>query len=146
MLLSLNTISEQQANPNQNMEATITHFIYYAATNLIAIVQYKGSDTVLHIDSGASYLFELWICSRTGGQYYIRYLSANPTKSPNLPPPANGPIHKRCIIRRHIVASDVKVKCREIFHNGKTYVPLRININELSLPQLTTPIKTDNPF
>ena len=31
-----------------------------------------------------------------------------------------------------------------IFHSGQTSVSLRINTNELGLPQPTTPIKNDN--
>ena len=53
---ALNTLVEQQSSPTKNMEATITHFWDYAATNTSAILQYKASDMILHIDSDASYL------------------------------------------------------------------------------------------
>ena len=58
MLPALSTIAEQQSSPTKNTEAAITHFLYYAATNPSAIIQYKASDIILHIDSDASYLSE----------------------------------------------------------------------------------------
>ena len=41
------------------MEAEITHFLDYAATNMSAIIQYKASNMILHIGSDTSYLSEL---------------------------------------------------------------------------------------
>ena len=54
MLPSLNTLLEQQSNTTKNTEAEITQFVEYAATNPSAIIQYKSSNTILHIDSDAS--------------------------------------------------------------------------------------------
>ena len=54
MLSTLNALAEQQSSPTKNTEAEITHFLDYAATNLSAIIQYKTSDMILHIDSDAS--------------------------------------------------------------------------------------------
>ena len=93
MLPALDIISGQQANPTHNTEASITHFLYYVATNPTTIVQYKAIDMVLHIDSHAAYLSKPQAHSPTGGHYYLRFLTANPKKSQNLPPPANVPIH-----------------------------------------------------
>ena len=87
MIPAFNTIAKQQSKSTQNNEAAITQFLYYAATNLSVIFQYKSSNMILHIDNDASYLSEPWICSRTGGLYYLRFLPADPEKSPNLPPP-----------------------------------------------------------
>ena len=67
MLPSLNTLAEQQSSPTKNTEAAITHFLDYAATNASAIIQYKASGVILHIDSYASYLSEPRARSRTGG-------------------------------------------------------------------------------
>ena len=93
MLTPLNKIAEQQADPTQNTEAEITLLLEYADTNPNAIVQYKAIDMVLHIDSHAAYLSKPQAHSPTGGHYYLRFLTANPKKSQNLPPPANVPIH-----------------------------------------------------
>ena len=56
ILRALNTIAEQQANPNHNTEDVITNFLYYAATNPSTIVQYKAINMMLHIYRDASYL------------------------------------------------------------------------------------------
>ena len=56
MLPVLNTLAEQQSSPTKNMVAAIPHFLEYAATNLSAIIQYKTSNMILHVESDASYL------------------------------------------------------------------------------------------
>ena len=56
MLPALNTLAEQQSSPTKNTEASINHFLDYAATNPSAIIQYNASNMILHIDSEASYL------------------------------------------------------------------------------------------
>ena len=93
MLPALNTLAEQQSSPTINTEASINHFLEYAATNLSAIIQYKASDMILHIDSDASYLSEPRARSRTGGHYYLSSIPTDPKKSPNFPPPENVPIY-----------------------------------------------------
>ena len=74
ILPALNTLAEQQSSPTKNKEAAITHFLDYAATNPSAIIQYKASDVIIHIDSDASYLSEPRAHIRTGGHYYLRSL------------------------------------------------------------------------
>ena len=96
ILPDLNTTAEQQANPNQNTKAEITHFLDCTATNPTAIVQYKASDMILYIDSDASYLCEPWAHIRNGGKQYLRYLPSDPKKDSKIPPPSNGPIHTDC--------------------------------------------------
>ena len=54
MLPYLNTLTEQQSNPTKNIEAEITQFLDYAATNTSEIIQYKSSDMIIYIDSDAS--------------------------------------------------------------------------------------------
>ena len=99
---------------------------------------------ITHIDSDASYLSDPRARSRTGGHYFLRSLPTDPEKSPNLPPPANGPIHTECRILKHVVASAAKAEVGGLFHNGQTEVPLRITLHELSFTQPPTPIKTEN--
>ena len=144
MLPALNTLAEQQSSPTKNTEAAITHFLDYAATNPSAIIHYKASDMILHIDSDASYLSEPRARSRTGGHYYLSSLPTNPEKYTNLPPPANGPIHTECIILKHVVASASKAEVRGLFRNDQTAVPLIITLHELVFTQPPTPIKIDN--
>ena len=67
MLPSHNKLAEQQSSPTKNTEASITQFLDYAATNPSAIIQYKSSDTIIHIDIDASYLSEPRACSSKEG-------------------------------------------------------------------------------
>ena len=99
---------------------------------------------ILHIDSDASYLSEPRSRSRTGGDYYLSSIPTDPKKYPNLPPPANGPIHTECRILKHVVASAAKAEVRGLFHNGQTSVPLRITFHELGFTSPPISIKTDN--
>ena len=144
MLPALKTLAEQQSSPTKNTEAEITHLLDYAATNPSAIIQYKASNVILHIDSDTSYPSETRARSRTGGHYYLSSLPTNPKTYPNLLPPANGPIHTECRILKHVVASAAEAEVRGLFHNGKTAVPLIITLHELGFTQPPTPIKTDN--
>ena len=81
MLPAFNTLADQQSSSTKNMESAIPYFLDYAANNPSAIIQYKASDMILHIDSDASYLSEPIANSRTGGQYY---LSSIPTELKNI--------------------------------------------------------------
>ena len=105
MIPALNTLADQQSSPTKNTEAEITHFLDYAATNPSTIVRYKARYMILHIYIDASYLSELRAHSRTGGGSYLISLPSDPKKSPNLTPPANGPIHTEYRILNHMVAS-----------------------------------------
>ena len=144
MLPALNTPSEQQSSPTKNTESAINHFLDYAVTNPSVIIQYKASDVILHIDSDASYLSETRARSRTGGYYYLSSLPTDPKKSPNLLPPANGPIHTNFRIFKHFVASAEEAEAGGLLHNGQTAVPLIITLHELGFTQPQTPIKIDN--
>ena len=64
-------------------------------------------------------------------------------KIPNLPPPANGPIHTECKILKHVVESADEAEVRGLLHNGQTFVPLSITLYELIFPQALIPIKID---
>ena len=144
MLPSLNTISEQQANPAQNTEAAITHFRDYAATNPSTIVQYKDIYMIIRIDSDASYLSKPRARSHTGVHYYLRLLPDDPAKDPNFPPPSNGKIHTEFRILKYVVASVAKSEVGGLICNGQTAVPIYTNLNEIIYPQSATPIKIDN--
>ena len=120
MLPDLNTLAEQQSSPTKNTEAAITHLLYYAAANPSMIILYKSSDMILHIDSYASYLSDPRAHRRTGGGNYLSSLPNNPKISPNLPPPANGPIQAECRILKNMVAPVAKAEVVGLFHNGQT--------------------------
>ena len=69
ILLALNKLEEQHSTPTKKNEATITHFLDYAATNLPAIIQYNSKDMILYNVSDPSYLPETRARSRTRGHY-----------------------------------------------------------------------------
>ena len=142
MLPSLNILAEQQSISTKNMEAAIPNFLAYEANNLSAIIQYKSSDMIIHIDSDTSYISDPRACSCTVGQYYLT--NNWPEKSPNLLPPANGPIHTEYRISKHVVASASEAEVGGLFHNRKTAAPLQITLHELGFTQPPTPVKTDN--
>ena len=108
------------------------------------MIQYKAINTILKIDSDASHISEPRARSRTGGHYYLSSLPTDLKKSPNLPPPSNGPIHTECRILKHMVASMAEAEVVGLFHNGQTSVLLQIKLHELSFNQPSTPIKKDN--
>ena len=85
----------------------------------------------------------------TGTQLHWRALlteltTKRPKKSPNLPPPANGPVHTEFRILKHVVVSAAEVEVGVLFHNGQTEVPLQITLNELDFTLPPTPIKIYN--
>ena len=99
---------------------------------------------ITHIDSDVSYLSDPWACSSAGGNYYLSSLPTNPETSPNLSPPANGPIHTECWILKHVVASTSETEVRGLFQNRQTALPIRITLHALGFHQPSTPTKTDN--
>ena len=99
---------------------------------------------IFHIGSDASYLSVTWSNSHNEGNYYLIALPTNLEKSPNLPPPENGPILMKCRILKHMLASAAKAEVGILLHNGQTSAPLRITLQELGFLQQQTSIKTDN--
>ena len=83
---------------------------------------------VIHIESVASYIYEPKECSQTVGHYYIMSQPYEPTKDPHHPHPQNGPIHTKCRLLIHFVAYTAKVEVGGPYHNGQTYVTLRITL------------------
>ena len=73
---------------------------------------------ILHIGSDVSYLSEPRARRHTGEDYDLSLLPTDLAKSPNPPPPANGPIQTECRILKHMVASAAEAEVRGLFHNG----------------------------
>ena len=97
-----------------------------------------------HIDNDKSYLSDPWARSRTRGHYYLSSLSTETEKSPNIPPPVDGPIYTEFRTLKHVVASSSEVEVGGLFHNVKKDVLVRITLHDLGFSQSPTPIKTDN--
>lgn len=69
MLVALNELSHEQANPTETTESKLKHLLDYAATHPIATIRYYASDMVLWIDSDATYLVAPKARSRVGGYF-----------------------------------------------------------------------------
>ena len=130
--------------PISNHWIWIAHLFDYADTNPNAVVKFRASDMVFHLYSDSSYLSEPQAHSHNGGNYYLISKPSNHTKAPHLPPLANEPTKRECIMMRKVVASTSKSEVGGIFHNGKIYILLRITLNELGFTQPPTSTKTDN--
>jgi hypothetical protein len=122
-------------------------WLNYAATHPDAIVRYKASGMVLHVESDASYLSETKARSCVAGYHYLSDAPLDATKPPAPdanPPPLNGAINVPCKILCEVLSSAAEAELGGLFHNGKDAVPERITLQELGHAQPPTPMVTDN--
>ena len=139
MLVALNELSAEQANPTQNTLPKITQLLNYAATYPNAILRFHASDMILHADSDAAYLVMPKARSRIAGYFYM-------SDHPNIifPPKLNAPVLVECKTLRHVVASAAEAETGGLFYNAQTVLPIREMLTTLNHPQPPTPLKTDN--
>jgi hypothetical protein len=91
----------------------ITHLLNYCATNPDAVIRFKKSDMVLHVESDASYLSLPKATSRVAGYHYLSSAPTNPGKAPRREeemPPMNGAINVVCNILRVVYQAQPKPK------------------------------------
>ena len=121
------------------MKENAQRLMDYVHTYLNAYIRYYASNTILNIDSDASYLVTSKARSRVAGYYH---LSADPqiTKHPRL----NGAIHVECKTLHHVLSSAVEAEVGDVFHNAQVTIPIKTLLQVLKYPQPPTPIKTDN--
>jgi hypothetical protein len=146
LLVALSTLSTQQTKGTKQTMKDIVHLLNYCATHPSAIIRYKKSDMVLHIESDASYLSEKNARSRVAGYYY---LSNNTNNNNTFTDPMyvampNGPVHVLCQLMKEVVSSAAEAEIAGMFHNAKEACPMRITLEELGHPQPPTPLQTDN--
>ena len=92
----------------------------YAATYTNAILSYKASGMVLHVDSDAAYLTITKARSCYAGHFY---LNDWPSPSPIKPDPGrNVLIHTDCKTIRNVVSSAAEAKTCGTVKNGKIYI------------------------
>ena len=95
----------------------------YAETYPNAILYYKSSKIVLHVDLYATYITmpESIICYV--GHFYLRdWTSPSPIK-PN--PDINGPVYTECKIIRNVVSLAAEYETCGTFNNGKKFTGIR---------------------
>jgi hypothetical protein len=71
MLIALDSLATQQANPMQNTLKHVKHFLDYAMIHQDAIITYKSSNMILATHSDAYYLSKTKARSRAGGHFLL---------------------------------------------------------------------------
>jgi hypothetical protein len=125
MLVTISSLSTQQANPTTNTMAAVNHLLDYCATHPSAIIRFHASDMTLHVESDASYLSESDAKSRYAGYFYF---SDDPHGTNLMYPTFNGPVLVTANIIKKTVASAAEAECTR-----SVTVTARVRRNE-SLP------------
>jgi hypothetical protein len=141
ILVTISSLSTQQAKPTIQTMTAVNHLLDYCATHPNAISRYHASDMVLHVESDASYLSEAKAKSRYAGYHY---LSIDPKGTNVMYPPLNAPVLVSANIIKETVASAAEAELAGLFHNGRDALPLIHALNEMGHTQPPTPIQTDN--
>ena len=141
ILVTISSLSTQQAKPTMQTMKAVNHLLDYCSTHPNAVSRYHASDMVLHVESDASYLSEAKAKSRYAGYHY---LSIDPKGTNVLYPPLNAPVLVSSNIIKETVASASEAELAGLFHNGQDALPLIHALKEMGHTQPPTPIQTDN--
>ena len=135
ILLALNDIATQQANPTKSTIKRVHQLIDYMATDLKAIIRFRASGMILNIHSDASYCSEGRGRSRAGRYFFLGSIPVN-----GQPIKPNRNIHITCAILKLVAASAADAELGALFLNVREDKVLRITLHELGHPQPTTPL------
>ena len=135
MLVALNELSAEQANPTQNTLPKITQLLNCAATYPNAILRFHTSGMVLHADSDAAYLVMPKARSGIAGYFYM-----NDHPEVVFPPKLNALVLVECKTLRHVVTSSAEAETGGLFYNAQTIFPIREMLATLNHPQPPTPM------
>eukprot|EP00957_Ditylum_brightwellii_P158909 12095166-Ditylum_brightwellii.AAC.1 len=94
MLVALNSIAGQQANPTKKPAKAVVKLLNYCATNPNAVIWYRASKMVLHIHSDASFMSVEETRSHAEGHFFLS--EPYDTKPTSQPVVINGPVHTIC--------------------------------------------------
>jgi hypothetical protein len=94
MLPALGTLSSNQATTTAQTIIAMTQLLNYCVTYPEAVVEFRASNMVLHVEGGASYLSEPKGRSRYAGYHYLSDMPLNPNKAPH-PDASTHPQHRR---------------------------------------------------
>ena len=119
-----------------------TMLLDYSPTYPNAIIRYKSSNMVLHLDSDAAYLTMTGSRGFYDVHFYLSYWPSTNSMKTNTK--INGPIHTECKTIRNVVSSAEEVETCGTFNNGKTAINVRPALTTLNHRQPSTPLKTDN--
>ena len=142
MMVALNDIGAKQATPTQLTLTQCQMLLDYARTYPNAVLRFKRSDMILHVDSDAAYLVQPNARSRIAGYYFLSSYPPSPPATPK--PEINAPILVECKTIRHVVASSAEAETGGLFINAQNIIPIRQALEALGHRQPATPLKTDN--
>ena len=111
-------------------------------TYLDATIRNRASDMQLYTDSDVSYLVLSKAHSRGEGYFYLNNKLNN--MQTILLPTSTSPILTECQTLTHSLSSAAGAEVGTVFLNSKAAVPIRIVLEEIGLPQGSTPLKIDN--
>lgn len=120
---------------------SLTHFLYYCASNPVAKMVYHASDMVLGVHSDASYLSISKSHSRSGGFFY---LGKGYEDKEGMNVSLNGPIYCEASVIKHVMASAAEAEVASLFINEQQSGAFRNALKEMGHPQPETPMRTDN--
>jgi hypothetical protein len=136
ILISLSSLTTEQAKLTQKTMETVKQLLDYCVTQEEAIITYSASKMILTVHSDAGYLNEKKAHSKAGGHFF---LSNNDTSPPN-----NGAILTNATIIKAVMSSVAKAELATFYLNAKEAIYLCQILQEMGHPQPRTPIQTDN--
>ena len=139
ILMALNAIANEQANPTEMTRERILQLLDYLATHPDAVVRFYKSDMILNVHSDASYLSAPRARSRAAGYFFLGSIPRD-----GYPIALNGAIQVICVLLKCVAASAAEAELGALFLNAKEAKIMRLTLQELGHRQPPTPIHIDN--
>jgi hypothetical protein len=139
VLMVLSTITMSQAKPTKNTMARCVQLLDYLATNADAKIHFYASDTIMNINSAASYLSESKAQSRACSHFFMgcKPVDGQPIK-------LNGALYTNSVILKFVVASAAEAKIGALFNNCQDGIVFRQTLLDMGHPQPKKPVHCDN--
>jgi len=114
ILVALNDISGEQANPTNTTQKDLAMLMDFLACHPNATIRFIAGPMQLCVESDASYLSVTNSRSRYGGHFYLQ---AFPNRYNHTD--QNGPIHTECSVLKNVVCSAAEAECGVSFTTAK---------------------------
>eukprot|EP00957_Ditylum_brightwellii_P203563 15335193-Ditylum_brightwellii.AAC.1 len=119
MLMAINAIASQQANPSVNTAREMVYLLNYCAMHPESTIRYTASNMVLHIHSNALFLTVPGAKSGAGNHFCLSTVSEDHNNPPSGLIPINGPIHTICKVLWTVIASATEADIGGLFVNTR---------------------------
>ncbi len=129
ILMALNAIATEQANPTARTMELVHQFLDYMATHPDAVIRFRASDMIFNLHSDASYLSAGRLRSRASGYFFLGSLPVN-----NQPIFLNDNIQIMCSILKIVAALAAEAKLGALFLNSQESKILRLILLKLGHP------------